>query len=533
MIILPILVIQACTPQLADTPKAIKTAPPSTEPTVIEPSNTEIPARTIWINPAIPKLIRGQIQSPAEYEEIPNSDKATYKFDFSINPTQTSAIYLLCAPFFTIRDQVTFTEIKSIWKSTQTSNTILVDHDTYQVFIHLWGKAGKAVQVIEAYDQTNLARDDPNTWILIPFQEIRPEWKILRVDGINPLDHTLNMSTYPLGVFFSFQSTLSLPAELSNIQSTIQSNFNPDKLSIVVMTGTTALTRGTAHQMDINGVTWPGKDIRDILRGADITHVSNEVSFYEHCSKGNPNERSLMFCSRPEYLGLLLDVGTDVVELTGNHNLDYGKKSYRESLQMYQQKNILTYAGGLTEEEARQPALFEDHGNKFAFLGCNFVGPRYAMATENSMGAAHCDFEYFTKQITALREKGYLPIFTFQYSEYTIHKPGEHQERDFKRMVDAGAVVVSGSQAHYPQVMTVYQSSFVHYGLGNLFFDQMDKPVKGTREEFIDRHYFYDGRYINTELITALLEDAARPRPMTITERIDFLSRIFADALDE
>ena len=77
------------------------------------------------------------------------------------------------------------------------------------------------------------------------------------------------------------------------------------------------------------------------------------------------------------------------MELTGNHNLDYGKKSYRESLQMYQQNNIQTYAGGLTEEEARIPALFEDHGNKFAFLGCNFVGPRYAMATENSMGAAH------------------------------------------------------------------------------------------------------------------------------------------------
>ena len=124
------------------------------------------------------------------------------------------------------------------------------------------------------------------------------------------------------------------------------------------MTGTTALTRGTAHQMDINGVTWPGKDIRDILRGADITHISNEVSFYEHCSKGNPNERSLMFCSRPEYLGLLMDVGTDVVELTGNHNLDYGKKPYRDSLQMYQQNNIQTYAGGLTEEEARHTGSF-------------------------------------------------------------------------------------------------------------------------------------------------------------------------------
>ena len=98
-------------------------------------------------------------------------------------------------------------------------------------------------------------------------------------------------------------------------------------------------------------------------------------------------------------------------------------------------------------------------------------------------------------------------------------------------MADAGAVVVSGSQAHYPQVMDLYKDNFIHYGLGNLFFDQMDRPVKGTREEFIDRHYFYAGRYIGTELITAMLEDYARPRPMTQSERTDFLTRIFAEAI--
>ena len=139
-----------------------------------------------------------------------------------------------------------------------------------------------------------------------------------------------------------------------------------------------------------------------------------------------------------------------------------------------------------------------------------------------------CDFEYFTKQITALREKGYLPIFTFQYSEYTIHKPGEHQERDFKRMVDAGAVVVSGSlQAHYPQVMTVYQSSFCPLWVRKSLFHQMDKPVKGTREEFIDRHYFYNGRYINTELITRIIGRCSPATPYDYHRHESISSRGF------
>ena len=78
--------------------------------------------------------------------------------------------------------------------------------------------------------------------------------------------------------------------------------------------------------------------------------------------------------------------------------------------------------------------------------------------------------------------------------------------------------------------MEFYHNSFIHYGLGNLFFDQMDIPVPGTRQEFIDRHVIYDGRYIQTELLTALLEDYARPRPMNEDERRSFLTDIFQAA---
>ncbi len=92
---------------------------------------------------------------------------------------------------------------------------------------------------------------------------------------------------------------------------------------------------------------------------------------------------------------------------------------------------------------------------------------------------------------------------------------------------DAGSVIVSGSQSHFPQGFSFRGNGFVHYGLGNLFFDQMDYPVVGTRREFYDKHFFYNGKYINTQLLTGLLEDYAQPRPMTAEERVQFLSEIF------
>jgi poly-gamma-glutamate synthesis protein (capsule biosynthesis protein) len=103
---------------------------------------------------------------------------------------------------------------------------------------------------------------------------------------------------------------------------------------------------------------------------------------------------------------------------------------------------------------------------------------------------------------------------------------------DFQSLVDAGAVVVNGSQAHTPKIMALYKDGFIHYGLGNLFFDQMEvyygeTYMPNTRDEFIDRLVFYDNQLVSVELLTAELEDYARPRPMTQAERDAFLSRIF------
>ena len=79
--------------------------------------------------------------------------------------------------------------------------------------------------------------------------------------------------------------------------------------------------------------------------------------------------------------------------------------------------------------------------------------------------------------------------------------------------------------------MEFYEGAFVHYGLGNFFFDQMWSD--GTRQEFVDRLTFYDGRLLGIDLRTAILEEYGRPRPMTVgdpapeADRARFLEMIF------
>jgi poly-gamma-glutamate synthesis protein (capsule biosynthesis protein) len=353
---------------------------------------------------------------------------------------------------------------------------------------------------------------------------------VLTVDGQSPLRKDFDAGKYPLRVSFGLSpagadtSGISLPA----------SNRDPQKLTTLIMTGTSALVREIAYQMEVKGLDYPAQDIGDTLRQADILHVSNEVSFDPACPQPNPG-KNRFYCSDPRYIELFDKAGVDIVELTGNHILDNGAHSMLYSLDLYNQHSMSYFGGGANLQDARKVLAIDYHGNKLAFIGCNAGEPPEPFATAYSPGANPCDYRLLTSQVRQLRIEGFLPVVTFQYKEGYSPQVMPWQENDFRKMAAAGAVIVSGSQSHVPMKMEFYKGTFIHYGLGNLFFGQMGNQPPGPglplqpaeRYEFLDRHVFYDGHYLGVELLTAMLEDYARPRPMTAEERAAFLTAYF------
>ena len=509
--------------------------PPSTvtaNPVVGEPTQTSVP-QFLWISPAVPDKLR-QSALASGLPLAVESAAATLRLDISRATDSASAtwIYALVAPFPTTTDGVSLAELQNSWAGASNGpfagRPLWMDEPTLAAFTALWGApAVGRVSVASADLLVDSAWADRPAWGIIPFEALDPRWKVLSVDDQSPLHNDFNPAAYPLKISFSLQPP-AFPL--------LPGNRDPGKLTVLAMTGTTALVRATADRMEKHGVLYPGEGIRTVLRAADITHISNEISFMEDCPTPDPWTESLRFCSNPRYIALLEDVGTDVVELTGNHLLDYGQAPFLNTLDMYDQHNWLYFGGGRDLQDSLQPALVEDHGNKLAFIGCNFAGPPNDWATDSSPGSAPCDFTELETEIAGLRLRGYLPVMTFQYNEYYQSFPTVEERQDFLEMASAGAVIVSGSQAHMPASMELSAGSFIHYGLGNLFFDQMShlmpdgSLIYDTRNVFVDRHVFYDGRYIGTELLTYIIEDYARPRPMTGPERLEFLQNIFSAA---
>jgi poly-gamma-glutamate synthesis protein (capsule biosynthesis protein) len=196
---------------------------------------------------------------------------------------------------------------------------------------------------------------------------------------------------------------------------------------------------------------------------------------------------------------------------------------------MYKDLGWPYYGGGKNLEEGRQPVKFEHNGNKIAFIGCNAKGGGYATASDTNPGAVACDYDWMHDEIGKLKKEGYQTIATFQHIEIYSYSVPQNMKPSFEGMAKAGAVIVSGSQAHQPHGMEFVGKSLIHFGLGNLFFDQY-RYFSGpeTDRAFIDRHIFYGGKYISTELLTMYFVDLAHARPMTPEERSDFLQTIFS-----
>jgi poly-gamma-glutamate synthesis protein (capsule biosynthesis protein) len=467
---------------------------------------------------------------PADMSLAESPEQANARLEFNYQSPVSRWIYALVTPFPSLVDSISADTLRRAWSGEATGpfsgKPLLMDESSLYALHTLWGEpAPSAVQVLPADQILSHAWKNQPSWAIVPFEKLEPRWKALEIDGQSPLRKDFEAGAYLLNVPISLTTapTLTNPTDLP---IAAPSNRQPERLTVLSMTGVTALVRSTAYAMERKGVEYPAGAILSWLKDADLTHVSNEVPFAEDCPAPDPFQAGMTFCSKPGYIGLLEAIGTDIVELTGDHFQDWGPAAMNLTLDMYQERGWLFYGGGANIDQARQAITLEHHGNRLAWIGCNAKGGGYAQASAKRPGAAACDYDWMESEISRLRNEGYLPIATFQHFEYYTYQAQPDQKRDFRRMAQAGAVIVSGSQAHQPQAIEFNQDAFIHYGLGNLFFDQFEVSL-ATRQAFVDRHVFYNGRYIGVELLTGMFIDYAKMRPMTTAERNTLLQSIF------
>jgi poly-gamma-glutamate synthesis protein (capsule biosynthesis protein) len=483
---------------------------------------------------SLPLALRQAIALP-EGVSLHSAAPADLTLTLNAAPALSQWVYALVAPFPTLTDDVPFDNLRRAWlgETSLPGQPLLMDAETLALFTAHWGApAAGVVETLPTDQLLDTAWSRRTTWAIIPFERLQPRWKVLSLDGQSPIHKNFDRQTYPLTVSFGVIDAQGNPVmQLPEGWLLPETNRDPNRMTVAVLTGVTALVRGTSNTMYAKGITYPAQEIGPWLREADITHISNEITFTDDCLKYDTSIVELKFCTNAEYIGLLEAVDANVIELTGDHFIDQSADAMRYTLDLYHQRGWLTYGGGATLAEGLKAVTLAHNGNQFAFIGCNAKGGGYALASETNPGAAECDFDQQYAEVRRLSQEGYIVIATMQHEEIYRHTVSPEVRPDFVGFANAGAAIVQGSQAHMPQNFEFVGNSLIHYGLGNLFFDQIyeldfnNQPM--ADKAFIDRHIFYAGRHISTELLTIQFVDYALSRPMTSAEREAFLRVIF------
>ena len=541
LLVILLMIIPACEPivqPVEPSPALVETALPTetTAPTPIPPTltPTEEPIR-VWFDPGLPEELLEEQLSGLVAQYGAEMVVSPLRLSFSPGDELSQWVFALVAPFATVQDSIEGQDFLTFWQAgiSSAADELVVEQAAFSGLSQRFGMPAENVKVM-ASDEILLYCQANDAWAVIPFERISPEWKVIAIDGQSPLHRSFDLETYPLSASISLSTSEGFQVDpeiyeavFTEFQSVFPiSNRDPQKLTTVILTGVTALTRATAKEMEIYGVLSPAASVGEVMREADITHVSNEVPFASDCPEPQWVQDRLEFCSADKYIDLLREVGTDIVELTGDHFRDWGPEAMLHTLEMYDTEGWSYYGGGKDIMDARAPLKLEHNGNKIAFIGCNAKAPGYATASETNPGAYHCDKDYMVSTIQELRAEGYLVIATFQHDEVYTWQPEPNMIADFRQLAEAGAVIVSGSQAHQPHIYEFWNGSFVHYGLGNLFFDQLGW-YDDSDKAFIDRHVFYDGKYLGVELLTTQFFNWSTPTWMTPEARAELLTRLF------
>lgn len=383
------------------------------------------------------------------------------------------------------------------------------------------------VPVTDFYD----SRSDRNEFDeveVIPIEELDFSKKLLSIDGQYYLD------TFDQGAYYNI---ISFESEkfAEEIKPLVDERLNktwPSKDNVLTMaqTGVTALSRGMNGKLtEVGDAKYFSQDIAEYLRSFDITHTSNEASFSEMASADN-------ICSDPRFIDTLLDIGLDVVELTGNHNQDCGDEAANNTIDIYNSNNIKIVGGGKTATEAVMPLEINTKGTGITFLAYN--QSTGGATLDDTPGANQYDETNVTTEIAAAKERGDIVIIDIQYYEcnayvadyedntcdYANSAAGD-QVGFFRHLIDLGADIVVGTSAHQSQTFELYGDGVIYYGLGNLFFDQAWWP--GTTRSLILSHYFYNDKLLQTKVVPTVYDTNYQTKIMESPEW--FIDRLISE----
>ena len=220
----------------------------------------------------------------------------------------------------------------------------------------------------------------------------------------------------------------------------------------------------------------PFRDLAPRLRAADITFANLESPF---SNQGKTVDTGMVFKAEPEMIEGLKTAGIDVVSTANNHARDRGAYGLEYTLKWLSENGIASAGTGPTAALAHQGTVLVRNGLRFGFLA---YAQDQANGNYQDLDPRVCDMDIARMQrdVAALRLRADVVTVSMHAGMEYSTRVHPIQTKFAQAAIDAGARIVAGHHPHVVQPWERYREGVVFYSLGNLVFDQSDRPA--TRE---------------------------------------------------
>ncbi len=235
---------------------------------------------------------------------------------------------------------ITFQELRDVWSGASTSanfSTLYPDESIVPDLDALLGPHGPDVKPQPKAALADAIWGDPMGLGILPFEDLTTRLRAIQVDDNSPTDNRFRTAEWPLATRVYLSSLTERGTEaLAKLAAPLPvTNRDPSKLTVLAMTGVTAIARNSAVAIDRSGDDgFLARQVGPELAAADITTTSNEISIFDGCVADN-TLNNVLLCSRPAYWENIALSGIDAIGLTGNHMNDFGYDNFRSTLQFY------------------------------------------------------------------------------------------------------------------------------------------------------------------------------------------------------
>ena len=212
---------------------------------------------------------------------------------------------------------------------------------------------------------------------------------------------------------------------------------------------------GYTYKISKAGLDYPFSLCADLFAEDDLTVANCEVVF----TKKSPadKEKKMSLSSDPLFAEVFKLGNVDVVNITNNHALDFGKAGRKDTIAALESFGIGYFGEDYLYE-------VEIKGIKIGIVGHTYGITDYVL-------------KRYQEQIAQLREDGCdFVIASVHWGKEDSHSLNNQQRKYGTKLIDAGADMVYGHGSHTIQPIQYYNGHLILYSTGNFTFGANAHP---------------------------------------------------------